>query len=299
VNEGSVFRFLNKPCDPESLTAAIEQAIRLHNAEASERELLNKTFVGAIGLLTDVIETLEPELVGRASTAEQFLERLRQRAEVPPRWEYKVAAKLAFLGTALLPREERELADGRDPLSPEAVDHALRTASITARMLERVPRLERVREIVLGSATSGADSLSINPLNDDEAVLVGAALLRLAQLIEGATRTKLDVDDALATLDRLAPNAHPALVAAFRAVYPEPTVERGVPMRPRDLRAGLVLHQDVTREDGATLLRAGRMLTDNHVEKLRLECDDYGDVRLVVVTQSSFQALFPGVAVPA
>jgi hypothetical protein len=188
---------------------------------------------------------------------------------------------------------------GCDPTSLEAADLAERTATITARLLERVPRLERVREIVLGAATSTANLASLHPDSDDAAVEVGAALLRAAQLMETLSHSKLDSHDACLVFGQVFPEAHPALASAFRATYSEPPTERGIPMHPRDLRAGLILHEGVTRDDGATLLRAGRVPTDNHVDKLRLENDGYGDVRLVVVTQASFQELFPDVPVPA
>ncbi|MGL4511461.1 MAG: response regulator [Lacipirellulaceae bacterium] len=293
TNEGSVFRFLCKPCDPTALAAAIEQALRQYELEASERELLGKTFVGAIGILADVIETLEPKLVARSAASEQLLEQLRERLSVAPRWEYKVAAKLAFLGAAMLPEAEREAADSLSVTSPEASAMALRSATSSARLLQRVPRLEVVSRIVFESAHSEANPITWTPESEGEVAVVGGALLRVAQLVEGLARSGLDAEEGCAELRKLLPTANQALFPAVLAVYPAPTADRGVPVNPRDLREGMILHSDLVRSDGATLLRAGRRLTENHVEKLRLEWDQFGDADPVMVTATSFKASYP------
>ncbi len=56
INHGNIFRFLTKPCEPEVLTSAIADGIKQYQLIISERELLEKTLMGSIKVLTDVLE---------------------------------------------------------------------------------------------------------------------------------------------------------------------------------------------------------------------------------------------------
>ena len=55
VNEGHVFRFLNKPCPPELLAATLNDAIEQYRLVEAERQLLEETLRGAVEVLTDVL----------------------------------------------------------------------------------------------------------------------------------------------------------------------------------------------------------------------------------------------------
>ncbi len=43
VNQGAIFRFLNKPCPADVLGDTIEEAMRQHQVQAAERTLLTRT----------------------------------------------------------------------------------------------------------------------------------------------------------------------------------------------------------------------------------------------------------------
>ena len=55
VNSGHVFRFLLKPCEHEHLKQALNDGVRQHQLEQSEKELLKHTLTGAITLLSDIL----------------------------------------------------------------------------------------------------------------------------------------------------------------------------------------------------------------------------------------------------
>ena len=46
VNEGNIFRFLTKPCPPDTLQKVIKDALRQYQLIKVEQELLNKTLKG-------------------------------------------------------------------------------------------------------------------------------------------------------------------------------------------------------------------------------------------------------------
>src|SRR5579872_894961 len=55
VNEGCIFRFLTKPCSPETLTQAIDAGMEQYRLITAEAELLEKTLTGSMAMVTEMM----------------------------------------------------------------------------------------------------------------------------------------------------------------------------------------------------------------------------------------------------
>src|ERR1700678_1843840 len=64
VNEGNIFRFLTKPCEKEILATALTTGLVQYRLVTAEKELLEKTLMGSIKVLTDVLSAASPEAFG-------------------------------------------------------------------------------------------------------------------------------------------------------------------------------------------------------------------------------------------
>lgn len=287
VNEGQVYRFLNKPCDPEEIAFAIRLGLQQYELEDRERDLLNKTFVGAVGIFGDVMETLQPELLGRTADTEQFVELLREQISAPPRWEFKIASKLALLGVAL----QRGSCTAK-PTSQEGLAHLSRVCETSAKMVEKIPRMDLVAQIIRLVPVTDADLDTVEPRGEGDVARLGAALLRVGNLVEGMVHFGVDSDTATADIQSLLPGIYPPLLKAAKAVYPENSAPSGVSVEVEDLKPGMVLQEDLYGAGGATLLRAGRHLSETHIAKLHAENQTPGKLSQikVTVTVTSFEA---------
>jgi len=67
VNEGEIFRFLTKPCSPESFGKAVEAGIEQYNLVTAEKELLEKTLGKSLQVLVDIPVMVNPTAFSRAS----------------------------------------------------------------------------------------------------------------------------------------------------------------------------------------------------------------------------------------
>src|ERR1039457_2934499 len=68
VNRGHVFRFLTKPCEPETLMQTLNAGLKQYRLITAERELLEKTLHGSIKVLADVLSLIDPLSFGRGES---------------------------------------------------------------------------------------------------------------------------------------------------------------------------------------------------------------------------------------
>ncbi|MBU4055172.1 MAG: response regulator, partial [Proteobacteria bacterium] len=105
VNEGSVFRFLTKPCHTTALSMAVSTGIEQYRLVTSEKELLEKTLKGCINMLTDVLALVNPEAFGRASRIRKYCSEIASIFEVKNLWQMETAALLSQIGCVVLSNE--------------------------------------------------------------------------------------------------------------------------------------------------------------------------------------------------
>jgi DNA-binding NtrC family response regulator len=102
INRGNIFRFLTKPCETEVLANALNAGIEQHRLITSERELLEKTLMGSIKLLTDVLSAASPETFGRSRRVAHCVRHILAKAKLPSPWCIEAASTLSQLGCITL-----------------------------------------------------------------------------------------------------------------------------------------------------------------------------------------------------
>lgn len=273
VNEGNIFRFLLKPCPPETLSKAIEDACVQYRLITSEKELLNKTLSGSIKLLTDILSSVDTHSFGRAEKLRTLLAELGQDLPVENVWEIHLAAMLAPIGYVTLPPETVLKSRAGQALS--RVEEQLITSApeIAAKLLVNIPRLEGVSRIVRYQHKK-FDGTGFPPDTcKGDAIPRGARLLKiLSDLLqlraEGHTQHK-----ALDEMQQRLGWYDPHLLAMVREYFcgPEARTEEVKPtlsVTVKDLTVGMLLHSDVVTKDGTLVLKAGHHINEMTLEKI-------------------------------
>jgi CheY-like chemotaxis protein len=269
LNDGEVFRFLTKPCQSHDLKNAIEAGLRQYRLITSEKELLQNTFLGAVSVLTDVLESAQPSIFGRTEQVQEIVGQLQDALRLDGHWEYKLSARLGLLGFALLPEQDRirfEMA----LLSGGQLQELIGAAAATGRrIIERIPRLEMVARMIGSMGDVDGAILHAKPRSDSDRVATGATLLRVAVQWDFLVREGLSPRAAAAELRAELPHL-PAAVTTTLADHDAVAIRNRVATcGPSDLVEGMVLHDDVLTADGVMLIRGGRRLTWTIIEKLR------------------------------
>lgn len=148
INDGHVFRFLNKPCNQEMLEAALAAAVRQYRLVTAERDLLDRTLNGAVKLLSDLLAIGDPDAAGRVRGVATLARQLAVAAAVPDPWAVETAALMSRIGHFTLPGEVAVKLRERRALSPEETDVVGRLPDIASRLVASIPRLEGVSTIL-------------------------------------------------------------------------------------------------------------------------------------------------------
>ncbi|MDD4349082.1 MAG: response regulator, partial [Opitutales bacterium] len=105
INEGEIFRFLNKPIATDKFLGVLEDAIHQYNLVFAERELLEKTLTGSIDVMTEILSLTNPLAFSRATRIRNLAVKLAEAMGVENTWEIQIAAMLSHLAYVSIPSD--------------------------------------------------------------------------------------------------------------------------------------------------------------------------------------------------
>ena len=278
VNEGRIFRFLNKPCSPEELAQALTAGLEQYRLITAEKELLEKTLGGTIKMLMEILAMVDPEMFGRAQTLRtqmRVLASALQAADKLPRaeiWPLELAALLAQVGSVTVPTFVLGKVRQGNALSEAEQRVWQRVPEVSYNLLRNIPRLGAVAQIVRyqhkhfdgGGAPDGPVFGELIPL--------GARMLKVLLDLSDIEAGKVARPAAFTLMQRQGKRYDPEIFALARQhlivaapAAPEAPV---VTISLKALTPGHVLAEDIRTTEGKVLLTAGRRLTDVLLERL-------------------------------
>lgn len=148
INEGQIFRFLIKPCPPDQLRQAIAAALKQHHLITAEKVLLQKTLLGSIKALVDVLAIINPVAFSHATRIRQYALELAQAIGIQEPWQVEAAALLSQIGYISLPPEILEKIYYGEALNWEEKTLLAGVPKVAEQLLRNIPRLEPVLEIL-------------------------------------------------------------------------------------------------------------------------------------------------------
>lgn len=275
VNLGHIFRFLNKPCEPDMLAATLQAALRQYQIVTAERDLLERTLNGSVKLLTDTLAMTDPAAFGRAQQLRDSMRRFAQHFNITQTWDLELAAMLAPIGSLAVPASVLQRSrDGLQLSGPEK-DMLARVPETGANLLANIPRLENVARIVRYQEKNfDGSGHPTDPIAGEE-IPIGARVLKVLNDLLLLEAKKVPRYKALESLPqcpgRYDPKVLEAVAASFDLVLPPEAGEKAVPRRVTldELRVGHHLTAGIQTHDGTLIVSAGTTVTQIHLEKVR------------------------------
>jgi response regulator RpfG family c-di-GMP phosphodiesterase len=278
--------YISKPLQFEEVHARVETHLKLRRAQLSEHELLEKTLTGAVGTLWELVQLTSPLIASRSRALHDVVHWITRRMDIKDSWQFKLAAKLCLLGCLALPEEVFEKGYGGQHLSPDEDQIFRAHPESAARLLSNIPRLEAVAEMIRRQLSHNEEACI------SDAVRKGSHMLQVALQLDRKVYKGVTLASALDQI-KLSGRCDNRMLAALDS-YSLPPADYEVRRLPiRDLRAAMILEEDISSADGKfVLFKMGTVLTETWIERLRNFAKTQG-------TQELANVRIPGMAVTA
>jgi len=179
VNRGNIFRFLTKPCDPETLSISLEAAIDQYLLVTAEKELVEGTLKGSIDLLVELMSVADPEAFSHSQRLAPLTQKVARIMEVKKPWEIMVAALLSQIGAVTIPASVLAKVRKGDLVTAKEHETVVRIPEISSNLIRHIPRMEEVANIILFMNKNYNGSGFPNVLAQKDEIPLGSRILRV------------------------------------------------------------------------------------------------------------------------
>jgi response regulator RpfG family c-di-GMP phosphodiesterase len=270
INLGQVFSFLCKPCPPESLEIALDNALRQYQLIRAEKELLEETLNGSIKVFTDILAIVDPEAFGHAQRLREEVTAVAKWFGIARSWEFEIGAMLSPIGAVAIPPVILNRFRTRQPLNDTEKQMIARIPEIGANLISKIPRMEQVEKIVryqnknfdgTGYPEDGVTGADLP---------MGARILHvLSDLIvtEGNRKSRAEAFGQLKQrLGVYDPAVLEAVASCFDIYLAEPSEPRQIPFS--ELRVGHIITSDILTTEGTLVVASGAQISQALMKKL-------------------------------
>lgn len=265
VNEGQIFRFLTKPCPPDQLKGAIDDAVIQHRLLLAERLLMQETLVGCIQALVDVLAITNPVAFGRASRLKRLVMSFSAALGHKDFWQLEAATMLSQIGYLSLPVELVEKLYYGERLTPEEEVLAGGVPEVASKLLSHIPRLEPVLQIL---NAVNADDAQLKKLGEGT-IGQGARILCIAQEYDSLCAQGHSVNLAMQAVRGKSARFGEGLVEKFSALVGGVTGRTEVQEMPlRLVRPGMTIMDDLRTHMGTLLIPRGFEVSETFLARL-------------------------------
>ena len=267
INEGSIFRFLNKPCSKEVMAKTLTAALMQYHLVNAEKQLLEKTLSGSMQVLTEVLSLVNPAAFSRAERARRYIHHIVTAMNLGNPWQYEVAAMMSQLGCVTLAPETVEAVFNGEQLSPTEQAQYDAHPHVAYDLLSKIPRLEPIAWMIEHQSKPLPEP---GPGDFETAEMRrGAGILRLVLAYEKLIHKGVSRNEAAHTLALQNKNFSPEF---FRALVElDPNAEAGEIRKCRIelLSPGMIVQQEIRTNEGMLLISKGQEATPPLILKLK------------------------------
>jgi CheY-like chemotaxis protein len=268
VNEGHIFRFLSKPIAPEQLLIAITDGLRQHHLQTAEKVLLEQTLSGAVKMLIEMLDLVNPAASSKASRLQRYVIELAAALSLPSSWVYGLAAYVSQIGCVALPKEILVKAEAAQALSDEESKLYLGHPEIAGKLLVAIPRLEDVAAIVSAQLqpiqfADKAPELKKWALRD-----LGHLLLHVVLLFDRAMSRGRNREAAIESVTSALPGLPRTVSQALAGLHVATQVSAVRQVTLKELVPGMILDEDLVSPKGIRLVPQGQEVTRTLIIRL-------------------------------
>ena len=257
VNEGHIFRFLMKPCQPETLLEVINCGIEQYRLVNAEKHLLENTLNATVKVLVEVLGLINPAAQQRATQIEKYASAASNALKLPHAWKYNLASMLSQLGCITLPNETLAKVYSGQLLTDEERGLYESHPEVAGKLLGQIPRLEDVAGMVAGQLRTPSKDLGTANAQQLGSTILWTAV-KFDQLVNQGRTPQAAAQQIRKDVPQL-PQAITDAMVATPAATGGRRESRSVGVN--NLAVGMILESDVVSAKGIRLVPRGAEIT--------------------------------------
>jgi FixJ family two-component response regulator len=262
INAGNLFRFLLKPCAAEELRSTLKAGVEQHRLKTAEKELLERTLMGSIRALTEMLAIADPVAFGRTARLKELAVMAASRLAIWDTWAVEYAALVCQIGNISLSTETARKLYGGETLTMQEKLQVEAATKLTPAVVKHIPRLEQVTKILEDLASERAQK--------GGNICDGAKILRAVLAYEALERTSRTRSIAINMFQSRRGEFDAASVNALLEVLgaPAQSTDDATEVEVSQLKPGMVINTDFRSVTGALLVPSGTEITAGLLAKL-------------------------------
>ena len=250
INESDIYKILMKPCTPENLCSTIDSALKLYHAHALEAMIMDKSLIGFVYIILDLLKIISPEIFKRSIDITKIVRSPKTNFQVSDSWSFEVACLLMYLGSIHYRLYKFESIYGSENM--------VKVIRKSASLLSKIPKFEPVYQILNDLSEFYHKQTTIEALDSDSKVL--KFLVDYHSMINDSKRNEklrhMYSVDVIAQVPFL-----------FGKKAPE-TKFRSISVQ--EVHTGMKTAEDVTTKSGSILIFKDEIITDKHISTLMI-----------------------------
>lgn len=269
VNEGSIFRFLTKPCSPENLARTLDAGLEQYRLITAEKQLLEQTLNKSLQVMVDILAMVNPTAFTRSTRVKKLAREIADKMRIENAWAVEIAAMLSQIGCITVPEDIlQKIAAGTSLTNKEAgLYHQFPQTG--SELIVRIPRMETVAEMVAHQTRRISDEFEGRPVSQTDAATVGARILKIVldfdKLISAGNTSHSACADLMGRI-----GWYDAAILRVLKEIVDAVDEKfvSIEMPVSDLKPGMILDKPLISLRGSMLLSAGQEITMSLILRL-------------------------------
>jgi len=267
INEGNVFRFLTKPCEPEILAMSLDAGLEQYRLKRVEKELLEKTLLGSVRVMSQILSLVNPAAFSRTSRIKYYMQHLARELKLSGVWRFELASMLCQLGCITLSSDTLSKVFSDQQLTDEERDMYRHHPEVAADLLRNIPRLQSISKMIEMQQIRFASTGCAEDKLPEDITVLGACMLSVALGFDRVSAQE-PVGSSVRMLGERQGQYHPLLLKALATVK---QVEREMQVRQlkvHEIKPFMIADEEVRTKTGVLLMAPGQEVSNPILERL-------------------------------
>lgn len=275
VNQGNIFRFLTKPCDPDTLALSLEAGLKQYQLVTAERELVEGTLKGSLALLVDLLSIADPVAFARSQHLAPLAQRIAKVLELESTWVVTVASMLSQIGALTVPPSVLAKVRSGGLITAHERETVTRLPEISSNLIRHIPRMEEVAQAILFmNKNYNGSGFPLVHLREEE-IPLGGRILKVASDFLDLEEKRGSAQSALAEMSQTSLFYDPKVLQALARTLEMPdealAEDKDLPrLATHDtVQPGQILVEGVETKEGILVYPPLTRVGESHLERLK------------------------------